>query len=185
MNKVEIVAAILCGGASRRMGSDKARLPHPEGGTLLERAVLLAASCTGEVLLLSGDGRRYPELGMPELPDARADCGPLGGLVAALRHARGGSVLMLPVDMAALTEEGLATLLAGFGDGELPVVARGAKRRHPALSIWPAGSRFAAESALNAERLALHPLLEQLDAVDVMLPDAALVNWNRPEDLER
>ncbi len=184
MSDSAILAAILCGGASRRMGQDKARLPHPAGGTLLEHAAALVAGCCAETVLLSGDGRRYPELGLPELADARPDCGPLGGLVAAMRQAGERALLLLPVDMAGLTGEDLALPTEGFHEGRVPIVARGPERRHPALSIWTSGSRFAAESALTAGRLALHPLLDQLDARELELPATALVNWNRPEDLE-
>jgi len=177
------MAAILCGGASRRMGSDKARLPHPSGGTLLERAAALAASCCKEVVLLSGE-RGYPELGLPALADAEPDCGPLGGLVAAMRRSGERAILLLPVDMTGLTAEHLSALIDGFREGDGPIVARGPERRHPALSIWPASSRFAAESSLSTGRLALHPLLDQLDARELELPSAALVNWNRPGDMK-
>ncbi len=185
MKDPAIMAAILCGGASRRMGQDKARLPHPSGGTLLERAAALVADCCEETVLLSGDGRRYPELGLTELADAKPDCGPLGGLVAALRRAGERGLLLLPVDMAGLTGEDLTVLIDGFHAGDEPVLARGPERRHPALSIWTSSSRRAAETALAAGRLALHALLDQLEARELDLPDAALVNWNRPGDLER
>jgi len=179
------MAAILCGGASRRMGSDKARLPHPSGGTLLERAAALAASCCEEIVLLSGE-RRYPELGLRELADAEPDCGPLGGLVAAMCHTHTEGVLLFAVDMAGLETEHLVNLIAAFrsGRGE-PVVARGASRRHPTLSVWAPESLQVLQSALEKGQLALHPLLDELGAREVELPDAALINWNRPEDLER
>ena len=35
---------LLSGGASQRMGTDKALLPHPEGGTWLERSLRLLLS---------------------------------------------------------------------------------------------------------------------------------------------
>ena len=64
-------AAILCGGAARRMGRDKAALAHPAGGTLLARTVALGLASCASALLLSGDGRRYGGLGLEELADAR------------------------------------------------------------------------------------------------------------------
>lgn len=186
MNPTRIMAAILCGGASRRMGQDKARLPHPEGGTLLDRAVSLGTESCGNVILLSGDGRRYSELGLLELADTRTDSGPLAGLVAALRHVQPASLLLFAVDMAGLEIRHLEALIREFnsGNGE-PVVAIGASRRHPTLSVWAAESRPALELALEQGRLALHPLLDEHGARELELPDAALVNWNRPEDLER
>jgi molybdopterin-guanine dinucleotide biosynthesis protein A len=47
-------ACLLSGGASRRMGRDKALLPHPEGGTWLERQLRLLAGLGAPLTLLSG-----------------------------------------------------------------------------------------------------------------------------------
>ena len=44
---------LLSGGASRRMGHDKALLPHPEGGTWLSRSLLLLAQLEAPITLLS------------------------------------------------------------------------------------------------------------------------------------
>lgn len=44
---------LLSGGASRRMGRDKALLPHPGGGTWLERCLRLLAELQAPITLLS------------------------------------------------------------------------------------------------------------------------------------
>ncbi len=44
---------LLCGGESRRMGRDKALLPHPEGGTWLERTLRLLGTLQAPITLLS------------------------------------------------------------------------------------------------------------------------------------
>ena len=46
-------ACLLSGGASRRMGQDKALLPHPEGGCWLERSLTLLAGLELPISLLS------------------------------------------------------------------------------------------------------------------------------------
>ena len=79
----KLVGALLCGGASRRMGRDKARL-ELDGRTLLERASsLLGGSCT-RMLLCCGAAPRYTELGVPLVLDAPGESGPLAGVAAAL-----------------------------------------------------------------------------------------------------
>lgn len=81
---------VFCGGASRRMGRDKAHLVL-DGRTLLERAAGVLATATPRVLLASGDAPRYPELGLECLVDAQERAGPLAGLATALeRIAREG-----------------------------------------------------------------------------------------------
>lgn len=76
---------VFCGGASRRMGRDKACLVL-DGTTLLERAVGVLAATTPRVCLASGDGPRHPELGLECLVDAELGAGPLAGLATVLER---------------------------------------------------------------------------------------------------
>ena len=46
-------ACLLSGGESRRMGRDKALLPHPEGGSWLERSLRLMAQLDAPISVLS------------------------------------------------------------------------------------------------------------------------------------
>ncbi len=180
----ELLAGLLCGGASRRMGRDKALLPHPAGGSLLEYAIALAAGAASRAVLLSGDGRRYPEFGVQELADATPGTGPLGALVAGLRAAGGAALLLLPADLPYLDAAALGTLIAAHGAGKAPLtVASEAGRLCPLPSIWDPACLDAAEAALAAGRLALHALIGDLPHQAIDLPAAALRNWNRPEDL--
>ncbi len=76
---------VFCGGASRRMGRDKARLVL-DGLTLLERAAGVLASVTPRVLLATGAAPRYAELGLDYVLDGEAGAGPLAGLAAVLER---------------------------------------------------------------------------------------------------
>ncbi len=169
---------LLCGGRSRRMGRDKAMLEHPEGTTLLERAARLLETAIGPPLLLSGDGRRYPQFDYAELADPKPDCGPLGGILAAVDDASPSPALILAVDMPFVLAEDLAALMAAAGPGVTLAVAEG--RRHPALSIWSPATLPALRDALEAGELALMPLLDRLEVREVELPASRLANWNRP-----
>ncbi len=165
------------------MGRDKALLPHPAGGTLLERAADLAATISEPVRLLSGNGRRYTRFDLPEIADASPAAGPLGGIVAALRDADGIPALMLPVDLPALTPRSLLALRNAYRD-QLPAlaVAEAGGRLHPVPGIWGPDCLAPAEKALREGRLALMPLTRELGALPVALPEEELANWNRPED---
>lgn len=80
------LGVVFCGGASRRMGRDKARL-ELEGESLVARAARRLDEFASEVVLASGPEERYPEIGRPCVLDAVPGLGPLGGLAAALEHA--------------------------------------------------------------------------------------------------
>ncbi len=171
---------LLCGGQSRRMGRDKALMEHPEGGTLLERAARLLETVLEPPILLSGDGARYQKFAYPEIADAKPDCGPLGGILAALEHSAPAPVLILAVDMPHVTEADLRSLLESQGPSL--TLAQAKDRLHPALSLWDSSTRDGLREALNAGRYALMPLVEALNPVRVELPAEHLSNWNEPQD---
>ena len=92
-----MAVVILAGGASRRMGSDKAALDW-HGRPLLEHLVAVArAAGAGDIAVA---GPRAPE-GVERLEDAVAGHGPLGGILAALRQRE--RVLVIACDMPRLT----------------------------------------------------------------------------------
>lgn len=78
------MGAVLAGGASTRMGSDKAFI-EVDGVPMVARAAaaLTAAGVTG-VLVVGGDGARVGELGLPAVEDRHPGAGPLGGVITAL-----------------------------------------------------------------------------------------------------
>jgi molybdenum cofactor guanylyltransferase len=162
------------------MGRDKALMEHPAGGTLLERAAQLLETVLEPPILLSGDGARYQDFAYPEIADAKSDCGPLGGILAALEHSDPAPVLIMAVDMPHVTEADLRSLLESQGPSL--TLAHGAERLHPALSIWDSSTRVHLREALNAGRYALMPLVEALAPVQVELPVEHLSNWNKPQD---
>ncbi|MBA4356013.1 MAG: molybdenum cofactor guanylyltransferase, partial [Novosphingobium sp.] len=103
-----ILGAVLAGGQSTRFGSDKA-LAELGGRTLLARAVeALEGMCDAVVVI----GRETAPA--PTLPDwPRAGMGPLGGIAAALHHARDAgyeAVLTCSVDGMGLGDDLLAQL---------------------------------------------------------------------------
>lgn len=88
---------ILTGGASSRMGQDKALLLLG-GHTLLDLAVDKARSVCRNVTVLCGTGDRLAVEGADAIKDLRAACGPLGGIEAALHHSDAEWNLFLAVD---------------------------------------------------------------------------------------
>ena len=118
--------AILCGGQSRRFGSDKA-LAKVAGLPLIERAMAAARASADTVYVCGRD-----HAGATALADRpMADLGPLGGLNAALHAARDAGiarVIALPVDLhpaetvldSLATIEGPAVLDAQYLAGTWP-----------------------------------------------------------------
>lgn len=84
--EVDVLGVVLCGGQSRRMGSDKARVML-DGRRLIDGPLEALGGLCRTVVLASGSAPRYPELGREELVDPVPGGGPLAGLAAALAWA--------------------------------------------------------------------------------------------------
>lgn len=95
-----LAAAILVGGQSRRMGTNKALLRlAPDGLTVIELVVAAVQHVTTEVVLVGAqpDQAGYPKL--PWVPDDPTGIGPLGGIQAALASAHHDRLLIVACDM--------------------------------------------------------------------------------------
>jgi len=99
---------ILTGGASSRMGRDKALL-ELAGVPLALRAARLLASLVERVTLV-GPPQLYTALGLPVLPDLQSGAGPLGGIATALNSSRGDWNLVLACDLPYVTRAWLQFL---------------------------------------------------------------------------
>lgn len=134
-----ILGAVLAGGLSSRFGSDKA-LAEFRGHTLLAHAVDTLSGWCEHVIVV---GRATAPA--PTLPDwPRAGMGPLGGIAAALHHARDEGyefLLTCGVDSLALPEE-LPELLAP---------APAFLESQPIIGLWPASVVGVIEDILHSQ----------------------------------
>lgn len=113
---------VLAGGASRRMGRDKALLAW-RGRSLLDHALTRLRSVCDEVFVLCGPASRYEGHGARLLLDAQAGQGPLAGLLAGLERLDQRPGLFLAVDVPRVPAELLAFLLSAVRghDAAVPV----------------------------------------------------------------
>jgi molybdopterin-guanine dinucleotide biosynthesis protein A len=187
MVAADVLAAVLVGGHSRRMGRDKARLKV--GGTALaERLLRLVRPLVGRVVLC-GDRPDLSDLGVEVVSDRRPGQGPLAGLEAALQAAQVPWVLLLACDLAALDAATLRLLLAGRAAaqeaGALAVVARGPRGPEPLVALYHQRLEPEVTRRLDTGARALHRLIEATRVQWVEVEDSrVLVNLNAPEDLE-
>ncbi len=121
-----VVAFVVAGGESLRMGRDKALLPWGNAD-LLDHAVARLRAVAADVRILCGPERRYVERGLPVEPDVVADAGPLAGVLAGLAAATGRAGLFLAVDLPDVPIALLARLVerAEGWDAVVPVSPRG------------------------------------------------------------
>jgi molybdopterin-guanine dinucleotide biosynthesis protein A len=92
--------AVLAGGASRRMGRDKALLEIDGRPMALRVADALAGAGASEVFCVGGDPALV-SYGLHVVRDEHPGEGPLNGLVTALVHAANDLVVVLACDLLA------------------------------------------------------------------------------------
>lgn len=182
-------AAILAGGGSSRLGTDKALLPW-EGRRLLDRQLdVLRALGPAEILVSGRPGADYAAPGATVVLDAEPGLGPLGGLAAVLGAITAPHLVLLAVDLPAMTTAFLRSLLAGRKTGR-GVVPRSAAGWEPLAAIYPREILPLARSHLAHRTLAMHRLIEAGVTAgmlqEVSVPGDALElfrNVNTPRDL--
>lgn len=183
-------AAILAGGRARRFGGrDKSRL-LVGGRTILERQIEALTPCVSRIMLVGATGTTAGDPRLVAVDDRVGDCGPLGGLDAAL-HAASGPVLLLACDMPFVTSPLLADLI-GRLDGFDAVVPRTERGYHPLCGVFAPQCRGPVRARLDAGLLRLRDLLTDLrvrtvDGDDIARfgePNRLLANVNTQTDLD-
>jgi len=158
-----VVAGILIGGASRRMGCPKALLPMPGGQTMLEHVVGIASGVLDRVVLL-GSGVHLPDKlrTWPRLPDAEPVRGPLSGLCSLLQFAVPGWAMLLSCDLPLLSSSVLHRLLAAASpDADVVAFAPdpAARNFHPCCTLYHTRLAPVALVELRTGSASLHDLL--------------------------
>lgn len=167
---------VLAGGASRRMGSDKALLAV-DGERLVDRAVRVLRACCDDVIVAAGPSRRLGGLGVPQTRDGGR--GPLDGIVAGLEAAEHELVAVLAVDLPAADAD-VFTRLAGAWCGQAAVVPRVDGRLQPLHGVWARASAPALRARLAAGQRGVVAACEALGAHVVDVAGTFARNLNRP-----
>lgn len=165
------------------MGTDKARL-EIDGVPLWRRQVETLASTGAEEILISGDPERdWEDWVGPILADDVSDAGPLSGLVMALREARFPLVLVLAVDMPAMTAAALRDLVqyasppteAEPGRGVVPF--RENRFYEPLAAVYPREALALVETCLAEGRRAVQAFAARAVAEGLLRE-----KWISPEE---
>jgi molybdopterin-guanine dinucleotide biosynthesis protein A len=186
----EIEGFILAGGASSRMGHDKARL-RLGGETFVARIAHSLGTITQRVSVVSTrtDSR---ELRLPVVSDSYEQCGPLGGLHAALVACRAAWAAVVSCDLPFVSGElwaRLATYAADDIDAVVPSQTDG--RVQPLCALYARASCLAhVEALLRAGELRPRMLLPHVRArllapdelADLTNAERLLLNINTPDD---
>jgi molybdenum cofactor guanylyltransferase len=107
-----ISIAVLAGGQSRRMGTDKALVTLTPGGPpLISIVIEHLRYMTDDIFIVSVPRPEYEPFGVPVVQDRYGDTGPLGAIATALSAARHDTCLIVSADMPFLNRELLLRMI--------------------------------------------------------------------------
>lgn len=185
---MNIGAVILCGGKSRRMGSDKAMLTF-DGLPFLER-LLHELSDFDELLISVDSPENHSQIKLPTITDIYPDCGPMGGLHAALNSCKAEALLTLSCDMPLFRRElaeYLCAELAPDADAVVPLTSDG--RMHPLCAVYRKSTVPIFETLLRSGNFRMRDALKKLSVRYVTISDTPysekyLQNVNTPAEFD-
>jgi molybdenum cofactor guanylyltransferase len=132
--------AMLAGGASRRMGTDKSLLDVDLDGEPMGARVLVAAILSGasEVLAIGGNEQELTAQGWSYVADSWPGEGPLGGLITALEQSSWPTVVLLACDHPDVDPDELRSMVDALGANDDVEAAIPVLEGHPYVthSVW-------------------------------------------------
>jgi molybdenum cofactor guanylyltransferase len=159
--------ALLIGGHSRRMGTDKALLTINGVSLLQHQCDTLQKAGISEIILSTREGPPVAIPGAKTVLDACGDIGPIAGIAAVLDAASCPVVFMLAVDMPRITPKTIHRVLSLSNEdrGCVPLVHG---RHEPLAAAYPRSLLRLVQNQIAAGRHALRNLIEKAIATGQM-----------------
>jgi len=190
IHRVEkVCAAILAGGASRRMGTPKA-LISVGGQPLIARIAQTLREVFCEIVVVTSSPEIAAAATLPRIEDALKNKGPLAGIHVALTHFQ-APTFCVACDMPNLNADLIRLIVEQRADFDVVVPRRGV-RGEPLHALWSPACLPMIEAELNRERVG--PTTAIFDKLNVrFLEESELVdfgadvfdNWNFPDDIKQ
>jgi molybdopterin-guanine dinucleotide biosynthesis protein A len=185
-----LTVAILAGGKSSRMGTDKSFV-RVLGKPLIEDILDHVRGLGAETILITNQPANYAYLGVPAFADVLPDKGALGGIYTALYHSSQPHTLCVACDMPFVVRPLLEYLIALIPEGDA-IVPRLGKEAEPFRAIYAHCCLGPIRAALEAGKMRI---ISFFPDVRVRFVDEAEIdrfdpqhlsffNVNTPADLE-
>lgn len=184
---------ILAGGASQRMGRDKATLPW-HNGLLIEHLVRLFAPASQQVIVVAAQEQNIPALpeGVTIIRDESPFLGPLLGLRDGLRHAASDlPVFVTGCDYPLLSQMVPAYLLEQCGSADVCLFKRD-NYRQPLPGLYRPRILSRLDAVIRMKARSLQALLDVVTNTEVEeatwqqhFPAEVFMNMNTPKEYEQ
>ncbi len=187
----DLTVAILAGGRSSRMGTDKSFV-QVLGRPLIEDILAQAAGLGDETLIVTNRPNDYAYLGVPLYTDVLPDKGALGGLYSALHSATRRHILCIACDMPFVVRPLLDHLLRLRSEADA-IVPRLGGEAEPFRAVYSRDCLAPIRAALDAGRMRVISFFSDVrvryvDEAEIDRFDPrhlSFFNVNTPDDLEQ
>ncbi len=182
VNPNDITACILAGGKSSRMGTDKGLLLLNQKPLIQHIIDAIPNSIINQIIIANSDS--YSPFSIPVYSDIIPDCGPLGGIFTALKHAKTDWILLLSCDIPLINSSIIENLMHTQTDKKGIVYASNQKL-HPLCGFYHVSILSEVETRLIAGELKMQELCHTIPVFAVDLPQQWANNFkniNTPTD---
>jgi molybdopterin-guanine dinucleotide biosynthesis protein A len=193
-----LAGVVLAGGASLRMGRDKATMPVPaalldsnDGSeapiTMVERVVSVVGQRCQPVFVVAAPGQSLPDLPARVLRDDVRGVGPLlatGRGLRAAAEAGAKRAFLSAADMPLLTADVIDLLEARAIELDADVVLPWDGRDHYLAAVYRTELADQVDALVAAGERSMRALVDRVDAQRIVIPESrSLTNLNSDADL--
>jgi molybdenum cofactor guanylyltransferase len=192
-----LAGVVLAGGASLRMGRDKATMPVPaellgsqDGSapiTMVERVVSVVGERCQPVFVVAAPGQRLPELAATVVRDDVRGLGPLLATGRGLRAAAAAGAkraFLCATDMPLLTADLIDLLEERAVETNADVVLPWDGRDHYLAAVYRTELAAQVDALIAAGERNMRSLVDRVDTQRIVLPESrSLANVNSAADL--
>ena len=193
-----LAGVVLAGGASLRMGRDKATMPVPaellgskDGSeapiTMVERVVSVVGQRCQPVFVVAAPGQSLPELPARVVRDDVRGVGPLlatGRGLRAAAEAGAKRAFLCAADMPLLTADMIDLLEARAIELDADVVLPWDGRDHYLAAVYRTELADKVDALVAAGERSMRALVDRVDAQRIVIPESrSLTNVNSDADL--
>ncbi|HEY6952479.1 MAG TPA: molybdenum cofactor guanylyltransferase [Bacteroidota bacterium] len=188
--RTDVLGAILAGGKSTRMRTDKSLL-FVNGAPLIAHVARAMTSVFQNVVIVADDPGKYGFLKLKVIPDSYKGAGPLAGIHAALLYAETRSVFIASCDTPLLSPSLIEYVLdySGTASTTIPIHQ---ELLQPLCGVYETKLAPLIKNELDAGNFAVLDFLKRIEPTVVPISPSLtwysphmFLNVNRPEDVHR
>lgn len=180
-NRLATAAIVLVGGASSRMGADKATLVV-DGEAMVDHAQRVVRACGVGQIAIAGTAN------VPDAGEQGKRQGPMAGIVGGWRYLRTAvpvaeTIVVLACDLPAVTEDVIRSLLAASQTAEHGAVAHDGQYPQPLIAAYSSLALDLIEQAFDRGERSVRTCFADWHLAEVAFSPEVLADADYPDDL--